>query len=112
MALGSLLLISFYLVQNPYWLVMLIFFTSLFITFALPAISAAYVDYISKNRREEKEIEALTDFSGNSGYIVGPILAGVLADNFGNLETFSILGIFGLIAIAMLLKFTPKKMRM
>ena len=109
MALGASILTSFYFVENPYALLVLIFLASLFITFSLPSINSAYVDYISEDRGEEREIESLTDFAANGGYIVGPVLAGFLADTFGNLHTFGFLGIGALVAALLLLRFTPRQ---
>jgi MFS family permease len=75
---------------------------------ALPAINAAYADYISEAPQVEGEIEGLEDFAFNIGYVVGPISAGVLADILGMKGAFSILGAFGAALAFILLVVTPK----
>jgi MFS family permease len=106
--IGALIMTSFCFISNPIFLLVAIFCASFFISFSLPALNSAYVDYISETRLREKEIEGLADFFTNIGYVIGPILAGVLADQFGNTQAFSIIGVIGALTVLMLLKFTPK----
>lgn len=75
---------------------------------SMPAINAAYADYISEATQVEGEIEGLEDFAFNIGYVLGPISAGVLADTLGMKGAFSILGLLGVILAVILLVVTPK----
>jgi sugar phosphate permease len=77
----------------------------------LPSLGGAYADYIVETPHYEKEIEALEDFFTNIGYVVGPIIAGILADKFGNINVFSIIGFGSMMIILFLLKVTPKSIR-
>jgi MFS family permease len=106
--IGSLILTSFFLASNPIVSILIVLFASLFISMALPAINAAYADYISEAPQVEGEIEGLEDFAFNIGYVVGPISAGVLADILGMKGAFSILGAFGAALAFILLVVTPK----
>ena len=106
--IGSLVLSSFFYVSNPVILIITVFTASLFISMALPAINAAYADYISEAPQVEGEIESLEDFAFNIGYAVGPISAGILADIVGIKGAFSILGLFGAVLAFILLIVTPK----
>jgi len=105
---GSLILSFFSLLSNPIILIFLVFFSSFFISVALPSISATYADYISEASQVEEEIEGIEDFAFNAGYILGPIFAGVLADIFSIPVAFSILGLFGVLLATILLFVTPK----
>jgi MFS family permease len=107
--IGSLILSSFFYSPNSVVSIFIVFAASLFISMALPAINAAYADYISEATQVEGEIESLEDFAFNIGYVLGPISAGVLADTLGMKGAFSILGLLGVILAIILLIITPKK---
>ncbi|HET9946978.1 MAG TPA: MFS transporter [Patescibacteria group bacterium] len=106
--IGSILLLLFYKIQNPFILMFTIFIASFFFGLSWPAINGAYADYISESNRYEKEIEGLEDFATNVGYVVGPMAAGYLADKAGNIPAFSLLGVVGIVFSLILLRFTPK----
>ena len=106
--IGSLILSSFFYLPSPIIAIFVIFISSCFISMALPAINAAYADYISDAPQVEGEIEGLEDFAFNVGYVIGPISAGVLADILGLKVAFSILGLFGAILALILLLIAPK----
>jgi len=106
--LGSLFLIPICFVKEPSIIIALVFFSSFFGSLAWPAIDGAYADYISESAHYEKEIEGLTDFTCNIGYIIGPIFAGLMADLVGNQNVFAILGIFNIFMVLILLLITPK----
>lgn len=109
--IGSTILVSFVYMSQPLAIVLTIFFAACFISIALPAINAAYADYISEAPHVDGEIEGVEDLSFNSGYIIGPILAGVLAEFLGIPAAFSILGVIGVVLAAVLLATTPKHIR-
>jgi len=105
---GSVVLVAFYIFHNPFILMGLIFLAALFFGLSWPAIDSAYADYISESDLYEKNIEGLEDFATNIGYVIGPILAGFLADTLGNINAFSILGLDGLCICLLLFIWTPK----
>lgn len=107
--IGSLIFSSFYFVRESWLILTLNFLASFFIAFAWPSINGAYADYISEKPVIEKELETVEDYFTNLGYVVGPIVAGVLSDRVGHLNTFSLLGVTGVVASILLLVFTPKK---
>lgn len=89
----------------------LIFVASLISAMAWPALKGAFADYISESPDYEKEIEILIDFMGNIGCVLGPIFAGVLADIVGNLPALSMVGVFCGISSFVLLRYTPKQIK-
>lgn len=107
--IGSAILSSFYLVQQPIAIIILSFFASFSIAFAWPSISGAYADYISETPTMEKEINTLQDLFTNLGFVIGPILAGLAGEHFGHLATFSGLGLAGMIMALILLKTTSRE---
>jgi len=106
--IGSLILSSFFYSPSPIFSIIIVFIASFFISTALPAINAAYTDYISEANQVEGEIESLEDFAFNIGYVLGPISAGVLVDFLGMKATFSVLGLLGVILAIIFLIVTPK----
>lgn len=107
--LGSLILSLFPFVTNTFLILALVFFSSCFISIAWPSINGAYADYISETKQYSGEIEALNDTFTNLGYIIGPISAGFLADQLGNQNAFTVLGIAGAITAFFLWQKTPKE---
>lgn len=105
--IGSTILVSFVHVSDPIVAILTVFGAACFTSVALPAISAAYADYISESPRVDGEIEGIEDFSSNFGYVIGPILGGVLAEFLGIPAAFSILGLIGVVLAGILLVATP-----
>ncbi len=95
--------------KSPIVLLATVFLSSMINSIAWPAIKGAYADYICEAQAVETEIEGLGDFALNIGYVLGPILAGLLAGLFGNSYSFSILGGFSVLVTVILLIATPKK---
>jgi MFS family permease len=100
--------VSFVHVTDPIIAVVTVFCAACFLSIAFPSINAAYADYISEAPRVDNEIESLEDLSFNSGYIFGPITAGILGQWLGIPGAFSVLGLIGVVLAAILLVITPK----
>lgn len=97
---GSLILLTLGFVANEFLLVAINFIASIFITAAYPAIDGAYTNFIAEAKEIETEIETIEDSSVNLGWVIGPVLAGVISDMVGYQFTFVVLGALGtLIAI-------------
>lgn len=108
---GSLVLSMISVFSNPIFVVFIVLVSSFLSAMAWPSLKGMFVDFISQSVNLEGEIEGLADFSGNLGYIIGPILAGVLADRLGNSMTFTVLGVGGVIAALSFSKLMPKRVR-
>ncbi len=109
--IGSIIVSTYALVQSTILLLGLVFISSCFFAIAWPSLNGVYSDFISESSHLEKEIESLEDFFTNIGYIVGPALAGFAADKFGNIPAFSYLGIAGIVISLILLKVTPRSIK-
>ncbi|MCX6808043.1 MAG: MFS transporter [Candidatus Berkelbacteria bacterium] len=109
--IGSLLLATMFLFKDQLILTAIVFVSSFAISFAWPSINGVYADFIAETDSLSREIESMEDFFGNLGYIIGPILAGFFADHFGNTMAFSILGIIVAIVSLILMRYTPKKIK-
>lgn len=108
---GSVFLMSFFLLQNPYILILASFFSSLFLSLVWPSINGIYADCVTHVPEREVQIETAQDSFGNIGYIIGPLMAGVVAQNFGTIQTFAWIGVLGVVLSMGLWFFAPKQIR-
>jgi MFS family permease len=110
--LGSSFLLMFLgFIKDPYILLGVSLISATLGSIAWPAIKGAYVDYITESKKYQGEIEGLNDFTTNIGFVIGPALAGIVADAVGIGFSFSILGLLNLILVIMLIFITPKHIR-
>ncbi|MCX6714968.1 MAG: MFS transporter [Candidatus Uhrbacteria bacterium] len=109
--LGSLCFTSFFVLKNPYLLVFGGFLSSLAISFVLPSINGMYADEIVRKPEFETHIETAQDSFGNIGYIIGPMIGGLIAQVFGTLQTFAWVGVIGVILALGLLFFSRGSQR-
>ncbi len=111
--LAGLPLVFFAFSQDkPLATIGLIFLSSLFSSLSFPAIYAAFTDYVTEARTCEEEINAIQSLSGNLGYVIGPIFAGILVDGLGYSASFSVLGVIVVIGSLLLMLITPKHISM
>ncbi len=94
LGIGSLAFIFLGWVNNSFIQVGIVLAGSFFIATSWPAINSMVTEYITDSQKYEREIEGIVDLFTNIGYVIGPIIAGVLGDMLGNTEAFSILGAF------------------
>lgn len=107
--IGGAILSTLAFIEIPLAAIAIVFFSSCFACLMQPVLQGIYARIIHETPRVKKEIQELSDFSGNFGYVLGPIAAGIIADSFGTAAAFSALGVAG-VAFAILLFFIlPKK---
>ncbi len=106
--IGNIILFPLFIIKIPLLILITVFISSLIFSIAWPSINGAYGDYIYESEKYDREIEGLSDFSTNFGWIIGPIFAGLIADNFSVSATFSFLAGFNILLSIVLLIFTPK----
>ncbi|RJQ35070.1 MFS transporter [Candidatus Parcubacteria bacterium] len=106
---GSAVLSFFTLAPNPFLGLLVVLLASFFTSVALPSINSWFTGYIYDVPALEGETEGLADLAQNTAYIFGPFFAGVLADVVGIASAFTILGLVGFLAAAVLLFLTPNK---
>jgi MFS family permease len=107
--IGSLLLSTFVWWHGPVEIIILVFVSSCFLSVAMPAVSGVYADYIARTPAVESEIQGIEDMAFNVGYIIGPLMSGLLADIYDIPTAFSLLGLAGATLAVILLKVTPRK---
>ena len=110
--IGSFVFSFFMFAQSPTQMIIVVGFASTFIGMSFPALSGAYADYITETQSYEKEIQGVIDVFYNIGWVLGPMLAGLLAQAFGNAQSFSILGVISVIMCFILILKMPKKIKL
>ncbi len=106
--IGNLILFPLSLIKAPIIILITVFLSSLMVSIAWPSMNGAYGDYIYESEKYDREIEGLSDFSTNLGWIIGPAFAGLIADRFSVGATFSFLAAFNILISIILLIVTPK----
>ncbi len=90
----------------------LVFLASLSAALALPLIDAVYSDLVARMGRERKHLIGLSSATTSVAYVVGPVLAGVMADMVGEMKTFAAMGMVTAMVGGLLLVTMPKKLRL
>lgn len=108
---GGLILGTFGLITNPWAHIIIVLCSSLFLSMSIPAINGAFADYIVETPELEKEIEGLEDFSFNVAYVIGPVVAGGLAQWLTIPWTFTAMGVIEVIVAVILILTAPKHIR-
>lgn len=95
--IGSMVLTIGLLFTSPIYLILVVFVSSLFYSLCWPQIFSAFEDYIVRVGRHSDDMISIQDSATNIGYIVGPILAGLLATLYGYSRAFTILALLPLL---------------
>jgi len=106
--IGGIILSSLAFFHAPLAILAIILFSSCFACLMQPVSQGIFARIIHETPCAKKEIQELGDFSSNFGYIIGPVVAGVIADSLGTASAFSALGIMG-VAFALVLFFLMPK---
>lgn len=102
-----------FLVQDNIALVLfLILLLGLFLSFTWPLNEAVYSDITDRAGQKRLHVTAITRANVSIGYVIGPILAGILADNTNYYVAFSVVGLVIVVISAALIVFTPKKLKL
>lgn len=107
--LANLFLIPLGFLRSPILVLFFVFLSSIASSITWPAILAAFADYIADLPHLRSEVEGLSDFTINLGYIFGPITAGLLSDKIGISHSFAVMGIFNVVLIVFLFRFAKFK---
>jgi len=109
---GGILLL-FLGISGAIWLqlfLVLLIATSLSVTY--PMVDAVYSDILARMGRKRKHLIGLSNSTISISYIIGPSLAGYVAEQIGEKLTFSVLGILTFFVAAFLFFTTPKKLHL
>lgn len=88
------------------------FLVGTMLSFSWPLTDAVYSDIVSRMGREGKHVVGLSGSTISLAYVVGPILAGLISQFVGERNTFVVVGLVMVVFSLVLLKVTPKKLRL
>ncbi len=110
--LNGLILILVGFTQNIPIILILVFFSSILGALSVPEILATFEDYVSRLPGFGNDMISLERTGENASYILGPIIAGFLAQILGFQKVFSVMGLLLAVTAIVALIFTPRKIPM
>lgn len=93
-------------------ILLIILLSSILLSIAFPLADAVYSDIIARMGKQDQHLIGLSNSTFSVAYIIGPILAGLIAQFFGEQKTFAVLGLGVTLVSAFLLLTTPKKLKL
>lgn len=93
-------------------ILLVILISSVMLSIAYPLSDAVYSDIIARMGKQDQHLIGLSNSTFSLAYIFGPVLAGLIAQFFGEQETFAVLGLGVTLVSAFLLLTTPKKLKL
>lgn len=93
-------------------ILLIILLSSILLSIAFPLADAVYSDIIARMGKQDQHLIGLSNSTFSIAYIIGPILAGLIAQFFGEQKTFAVLGLGVALVSAFLLLTTPKKLKL
>lgn len=100
------------LMNKVEYILAVVFVSSCLSSVTYPLVDAVYSDIVSRMGRERKHMVGLTNSTSSLAYIVGPILAGGIAQFVGVKNTFMVMGTLTALVAVVLLFVTPKKLKL
>jgi MFS family permease len=94
------------------WLLAMVLVSSILMAVAWPLVDAVYSDIVARMGRERKHMIGLSNSTISLAYIIGPVLAGLVADSVGERMTFAVMGGTMVGVCFFLLLVTPKKLKL
>jgi len=108
---GSVLLMAISFFKEAIPILVIMFLASIPLSLAWPALRGTFTDYVAESPSYNKEIEILNDSSTNMGYIIGPIVGGMIVDKFGYGNMFSLMALVGMSVTLFLFLITPRNIQ-
>lgn len=112
MLLGGACLAMIGLVKSVEAIILIVIVSSIFMSMSWPLMDSVYTDLVVRSRRGRKHMIGLSSSTLSLAYVIGPILAGFLANRYGEVETFAIVGVGVVVVTGVLLLVTPRKLRL
>ncbi len=94
------------------WQLIMVVLMSMMLAVTYPLTDAVYSDIVARMGKERKHLIGLSNSTLSMAYIVGPILAGGLAEWMGERQTFVVMGLVMVVVASVLLLVTPKKLKL
>lgn len=109
---SGIILMCLYFITEPILILLVILILSILLSFSFTLNAAIYSDLEERMGIEKRHLIGLSQSTASFSYIVGPIVAGLLASKFGEQMTFVYIGLFVAVATGTLFLATPKKIKL
>lgn len=110
--LAGLSVISVGLTEHIYFILISVFFASIFSTITFILICATFEDYVTRIDEEENDIVSMSQFSINLAYTIGPIALGFISRMYSFGTAFVVTGIVLIFSAILSILVVPRKIRM
>jgi MFS family permease len=110
--IAGLTLMSLTFINSLAGILLIILLSSILLSIAFPLADAVYSDIIARMGKQDQHLIGLSNSTFSIAYIIGPVLAGLTAQFFGEQKTFAVLGLVVTLISAFLLLTTPKKLKL
>lgn len=109
---GGMFLALLGIVESIPLMLLVVVLASACLSASWPLTDAVYTDLVTRARRGRKHIMGMSSAALSLSYMIGPIIAGGLAEWIGELESFSYLGGVVVMVATILLFVTPRKLKL
>lgn len=109
--LSNIVLMGLGLSVTLWWQILVVLVASVLSGFAYPLVDAVYTDIVARMGRQRKHLIGLSGSTFSLAYIVGPVMAGFIAQVVGEQNTFVVVGAGAATVALALLLVTPKKLK-
>jgi len=99
-------------VQKLSWKLGIVLVSSTLLAVSWPLVNAVYSDLVERMGRERETLLGLADSMMNIAYVIGPIIAGLIAGWVGEEKTFVVIGWLVMIVSGGLMIVMPEKLRL
>lgn len=112
LVISGLILSLLSLTGNNIVIAILLFFSSLSLSFAGVFNESVFSDLMGRLGKNDIHMIGISRLTNSLAYAIMPVVVGLFADKLGYVTTFSLVGIITLISGLILLVITPKKLRL
>ena len=109
---AGMLLAGLNLMNSLGWKLGVVLASSTLLAVSWPLVNAVYTDLVERMGRERETLLGLSDSMMNIAYIIGPIIAGLIAGVVGEEKTFVVVGWLVVLVSGGLWLVMPKKLRL
>jgi MFS family permease len=110
--LSGLILCLFTFFESVFYLLLIVLAASMLLAVVYPLVDGVYSDVTARMGAERRHMIGLSNSAMSLAYIVGPIMAGLIANFVGEKMTFVVIGALTSFVSAILLLTTPRKLKL
>jgi MFS family permease len=110
--LAGLFLVGLIVSDNIFWILGMVFLSSLMLAIVYPLVDGVYSDIVARLGRVRHHMIGLSNSTTSLAYVLGPIIAGFVTSWVGEKNSFVVIGAVIILISVILLLVTPKKLKL